>query len=386
MRADPQAYLESQRGATAMDEEMTEIWNEVDSLYAHRLWHQLTLQLFVLIERPEMKDAAADRAPPLVDLYEKFIADFETKINLYSLVEICTHVEKQIEDKDEAVQFLEKIAEKVKSVATAYALARVHVGAIQLSRGNIDETKKIVEQVEPLLDEVDGVGKVHAEFYHLTSLLYKHQGKHAEYYRAVLHYLGCMELSDLGATDAEDLAFQLGLAALLGNGVYNFGELLAHPILDRLRNTDRAWLVQLLFAFNSGDVDKYKRLSASWQRQPDLKANEAVLFEKICLLSLMEMAFKRPSTERQLTFEDVAQNTGLGKNQVELLVMRALSQGLVRGTIDQVAATVNLTWVQPRVLDRDQLTAIVGKINAWSSAVAAMENMIENNAAEILTN
>ncbi len=41
--------------------------------------------------------------------------------------------------------------------------------------------------------------------------------------------------------------------------------------------------------------------------------------------------------------------------QVELLVMKALSLGLVKGSIDQVDKKVHMTWVQPRVLDRNQV-------------------------------
>ncbi len=46
--------------------------------------------------------------------------------------------------------------------------------------------------------------------------------------------------------------------------------------------------------------------------------------------------------------------------QVELLVMRALSLELVKGSIDQVDKKVHMTWVQPRVLDRDQVLAGLG--------------------------
>ena len=42
--------------------------------------------------------------------------------------------------------------------------------------------------------------------------------------------------------------------------------------------------------------------------------------------------------------------------QVEVMVMRALSLGLVKGSIDQVAGAVSVTWVQPRVLDRGQVS------------------------------
>jgi 26S proteasome regulatory subunit N9 len=38
--------------------------------------------------------------------------------------------------------------------------------------------------------------------------------------------------------------------------------------------------------------------------------------------------------------------------------MKCLSKGLVKGQIDQVSETVELTWVQPRVLDREQLRTI----------------------------
>ena len=42
--------------------------------------------------------------------------------------------------------------------------------------------------------------------------------------------------------------------------------------------------------------------------------------------------------------------------QVELLVMKALSVGLVKGSIDEVDRRVHMTWVQPRVLDLQQVT------------------------------
>lgn len=45
--------------------------------------------------------------------------------------------------------------------------------------------------------------------------------------------------------------------------------------------------------------------------------------------------------------------------QVELLVMKALSVGLIKGNIDEVDQKVQMTWVQPRVLDLQQVSRLL---------------------------
>merc|ERR1711944_173914 len=102
-------------------------------------------------------------------------------------------------------------------------------------------------------------------------------------------------------------------------------------------------------------------------------------------MGLMEMTFRRDANDRQITFADIAHQAGLSEDKVELLVMKALSKGLVKGQIDQVGQSVNLTWVQPRVLDKNQLKTIMGKIATLNESIRSMENMMENNAGEILT-
>ncbi len=82
------------------------------------------------------------------------------------------------------------------------------------------------------------------------------------------------------AAERVTLAFDLALAALLGEGLYNFGELLAHPVLQALAGTELAWVAATLAAFNAGDLDAVAQLAPQWRTQPDLAAAEAFLHEK----------------------------------------------------------------------------------------------------------
>lgn len=122
-------------------------------------------------------------------------------------------------------------------------------------------------------------------------IFYRIQGDHAQYYRTALRYLGCIDLDTLTEEVKVQHAFFLGLAALLGEGVYNLGELLAHSVLESLKSTENAWLIELLYAFNSGNINKFEMMKPQWSTIADLAAKELFLRQKISLLCLMEVTF-----------------------------------------------------------------------------------------------
>mmetsp|Transcript_31854 Transcript_31854/g.50841 ORF Transcript_31854/g.50841 Transcript_31854/m.50841 type:complete len:110 (-) Transcript_31854:46-375(-) len=107
--------------------------------------------------------------------------------------------------------------------------------------------------------------------------------------------------------------------------------------------------------------------------------------QKISLLCLMEMTFQRPATNRQLTFHEIADQTRLPNNEVEMLVMKALSLGLVKGSIDEIDQKVHMTWVQPRVLDLQQIATMQKRLEQWTEDVTGMEQLLEVKAKDILT-
>ncbi|XP_072277848.1 26S proteasome non-ATPase regulatory subunit 13 [Pyxicephalus adspersus] len=376
---DVTGFLQQQQSQSSSPETAA-VWHRLEELYNKKLWHQLTLQLLDFVLDPECV-----KGDGLIKLYENFISEFEHRINPLSLVEIILNVVRQMTDPTVALTFLEKTREKVKSSDEAVILCRTAIGALKLNIGDLQATKETIEGVEEMLGSLPGVTSVHSRFYDLSSKYYQTIGNHASYYKDALRFLGCTDPKDLPISEQQDRAFTLGLAGLLGDGVYNFGELLMHPVLESLRNSDRQWLIDTLYAFNSGNVETFRALKTAWGQQPDLAANETLLLKKIQLLCLMEMTFTRPANHRQLTFEEIAKSAQVNVNDVELLVMKALSVGLLRGSIDEVDKRVHITWVQPRVLDLQQIKGMKDRLEFWCTDVKSMEMLVEHQAHDILT-
>ncbi|KAI2807010.1 26S proteasome non-ATPase regulatory subunit 13 [Blomia tropicalis] len=348
-----------------------------EELYNKKLYHQLTIKLLQFIQNENPKN--------LVELYENFISDFETRIKHLSLVEMSSRIIDQIPLAEAKLQFIEKIQGKVKNDVLSNILCNIIIGQIKLSSGDFKGTKEIIETNDSLIDSEMGITTIHARFYQLASDYYQKVGNHAEYYHNALRYLGCCGTAGVDISESDEVlaqrAFTLALAAILGKDVYNFGELLLHPILKKLK-PGHVYMRDMLNAFNSGNISLFDELKPKWSTQLDLSTNEIDMRTKICLLCLMELAFSAPSGV--LTFKNISDSTRLPIGDVELLVMKALSKGLVKGNIDEVESKVTITWVQPRVLNKNQISNMKGRLESWIKDVNEFSSKLETRAQEII--
>ncbi|KAL5542742.1 hypothetical protein UlMin_010452 [Ulmus minor] len=100
----------------------------------------------------------------------------------------------------------------------------------------------IVSQQYPLLDDgkstLDSMTDidpfVYANYYWVSSQYYKVCQEFAGFYKSALLYLAYTSVEFLSDSFKLDLAFDLSLSTLLGDNIYNLGELLAHPIIKSL--------------------------------------------------------------------------------------------------------------------------------------------------------
>lgn len=151
---------------------------------------------------------------------------------------------------------------------------------------------------------------------------------------------------------------------------------LMHPILDSLTATQHEWLKRLLFTFNEGSIGKFEALAPLFPKEPILQDNFPFLRQKICLMALIECVFKRDASNRTMTFQTIAEETRLPVNEVEHLVMKALSLKLIKGSLDQVDEKAVITWVQPRVLSREQIGSLATRLEQWVDKLNKMEERL----------
>ncbi|TGZ59255.1 hypothetical protein CRM22_009187, partial [Opisthorchis felineus] len=358
-------------------------WTEIKDFYARKLWHQLTTKLQACLSLPNFKAQTN-----LIELNEVFLNDFKNKINPLALAELCVPISEQLvaNDPQKGIQFMEEIRDKhTQKSKEAVILCNTTIGMIYLTTLNdLANARQVIETTGTQLEQLGGVTCVHSRFYQLSSRYYQVTAQHADYHREALRFLGCVNLSDLSREEQHAWAFSIGLAAILGEGVYNFGELLTHDVLNSLLDTPDAWLVDLLNAFNRGDISQLEALRSQWSTQADLVAAESRLKDKVTLLCLAEMIFRRPPNKRTLTFAEITAATRVPEDQVELFVMRAMSLGLIKGRIDEVNHSVSISWLKPRVLDREQIGSMRARLNEWCNSVSDTKSLVEVNAKAIL--
>jgi 26S proteasome regulatory subunit N9 len=109
---------------------------------------------------------------------------------------------------------------------------------------------------------------------------------YAPYYRNSLLFLACVDIEqDMNRQERIMRAHDLSISALLGDTIYNFGELvgcliliwsfianlcktkLLHPILDVLDGTPHEWIKKLLFTFNEGNIGKFEALAPVFPKE-----------------------------------------------------------------------------------------------------------------------
>lgn len=248
-------------------------YTEFLDLYTQKLWHQLTSKViqfsFENTQRepfftPATTTTATTSTTLVADLYFNFVTKFAEKINQLSLVTIALAASTQIPSFDARVALFSKLCDsktlQKDPAATVYALSakgRAYVamakraGTLSSSSGesakavatairtNLIEARAAMDQAQDLIEnKVVGLQTVvFAEFYKLGLEYWWTRGSiglatEEDFFTSGLLYL---KYAEFGPRPGEDermifeeeanFAAALALAGILGNSIFNLGEL-----------------------------------------------------------------------------------------------------------------------------------------------------------------
>lgn len=366
--------------ASAAPDILQPFFQEMSVLHSRKLYYQLLLSVERFFAHPDSNRTGSRLR---YELYTKFVVNWKAKIADLSAVQLAVAAAKQLSEADEAMHFLEAQANEVERDTPPHLLCSIEATHYKLLIGELDAVKKDVDQGGKILNNYDAVETVvSAAYYRVAAEYYKTRALYQQYYTSSLLYLACLPHSgtedDMSTSEKVERAHDLTIAAILGQGIWNFGELLLHPLLPSLKSTPHEYLLPLLSAFSSGSLPLFDSLLPSINSHPLLNASMAFLRQKICLMALVESVSKREARQRSLTFQTIANETKLPVDEVEHLCMKALSLQLIRGHLDQSAQVAHISWVQPRVLEMDQLKTLRGKLGTWLARVKDTELFVEN--------
>ncbi|KAI0298961.1 hypothetical protein B0F90DRAFT_1729588 [Multifurca ochricompacta] len=369
-------YLATAVSATPSD--LHPFFESFQSLYSRKLWHQLTQKVDEFFDYPLAKQYR-------VDVYTRFVRDFEERLNPLRLAEMGIKISQDIDNPAEHLEFLTDLLSRITqdNSSDAHVLVLSTLAHAKLLFGDLEGSKTDIDAAWKVLDNLDAVeNSVNGAYYRVAADYYKAKAEYAPYYRNSLLYLACVDLEkDMSQEERLLRAHDLALSAFLAETIYNFGELLMHPILDSLDGTPHEWIKKLLFTFNEGNIGKFEAQSPLFGQEPILMGNYPFLRQKICLMALIESVFARGAYDRTMSFQTISEETRLPLDEVEHLIMKALSLKLIRGSIDQVDQKAVITWVQPRVLSRSQIGKLAERLDTWKKK---LDGVAERIAPELL--
>ena len=203
-----------------------------------------------------------------------------------------------------------------------------------------------------------------------------------DFYKAILMFLAYTPIEQIKKETQQQLAVDLSISAIISEEIYNFGEVISSPVLVVLKNTEYQWLYELILALNEGNLSKFNEIMSK-TTDKTLLSNQENIKQKVILLSIMNLVFKKPSHDRNIPFSELAAATNLPMNEIEWILMKALSLKLIKGLINELEQSIQVTWVLPRVLNCGEVDMINTQLHAWTDKVKSTLVLVEDQASEL---
>ena len=362
------------------------LFDEIDSNMNQHLWYQLSENIIALSQKPELQ-----QGNDLIEFYNGVVFFIEPTLNPMKYLQYVQNMIYNYKDKmGEALQFVENIENKHKDFKGEEKISiNIIKGFCYLELNKMYELEEIIKTTE-----VDFTGKyeiestLYAQYYKLSSLFYEKKNDYDNFYSNAFQYLAYE--TKIADEEKLELCYKMCSAMLIGAKLYNFEELIEKDFFKLMQGSKYDWISNLILSFNSAKVDQF--LSMMEQNKKNIEENIILkgkidfLPIKIRIAALLELIFQKNKSERIISFEEICKVCMTEEDKIEYISMKALSNGLIKGYIDQVDKKLYVNWIQPKYLGKEKIGVLRDRINAWIDKAQKVLVDLQENAAGLLNN
>lgn len=203
--------------------------SQFQPLVSKRLYYQLLLAVQQFYSHP---DSGKQGSKLRYEAYTKFVSHWKDRVSPLSIAELAIAAAKQIDDPAEALRFLSAQRDELEGKAPPHLLASMECTHYKLLLGDLETVKKDVDAGAKILNGYDAVETVvSGGYYRVAAEYYKSKALYQQYYTSSLLYLACLPHNgtedDLTSEEKVERGHDLAIAAILGQGIWNFGELVS---------------------------------------------------------------------------------------------------------------------------------------------------------------
>ncbi|KAG5416936.1 RPN9 [Candida metapsilosis] len=400
------ATIRSELDSTNNSDELVSLFYQLEDYYERKLWHQLTQQLDEFYTQYDQDQIPLELKHKI---YTQFIQQFAMKLNLIKVVDFLilskfnneTSLDKLIDLKTEYIAYLKREhnfkdnedgsqdPEFVELLSNDESLIYIDLQICRyyLFLNQFEKCDSIMSKIESKFEDLtnnDLSAKVNAAYYQTKCLEYKLHENYNAYYTNGLLFLS--SVPSLTTEDKVKLCYDLCIAALLGDKVYNFGELILHDILQEIASDESPynWLYNLIHALNAGDLSSFNQwLSVAFKKSPQLQSHQVFIKQKIIIMALLELISTKSTTNKRISFKEISEFTGTPLNDVEHLIIKCFSLKLIQGYINQIDEILVITWLQPRILNLKQVHNLYTHLVDWDHKVEQLGNLVHQSGGTV---
>lgn len=118
--------------------------------------------------------------------------------------------------------------------------------------------------------------------------------------------------------------------------------------------------------------------------QEVLQDNLEFLKMKIRISSLLEIVFQKNKNERVIAYKEITDFCSCAPEDIEFIVVKAFSLGLIKGYVDEVEQKVIINWIKPKYLEREKVAILNTRIENWITKSKEVLNNFEAYSQPLL--